>query len=62
MLYCLGENGNMALIEANPNEFKMVSMFDLPKGEGRCWTHPVISDGKLYLRWDDTLYVYDIKE
>jgi outer membrane protein assembly factor BamB len=62
MLYCLGENGKMALIEANPNEFKMVSMFDLPKGEGRCWTPPVVSDGKLYLRWSDSLYVYDIKK
>lgn len=62
MLYCLGERGKMGLIEANPAAFKMVSLFELPKGEGRCWTHPVISDGKLYLRWDDNLYVYDIKK
>ena len=26
------------------------------------WPHPVIIDGKLYLRWDDNLYVYDIKK
>jgi outer membrane protein assembly factor BamB len=62
MLYCLGENGRMALVEANPAEFKMVSMFELPTGEGPCWAHPAIADGKLYLRWDDNLYVYDIKE
>jgi outer membrane protein assembly factor BamB len=62
MLYCLAENGRMGLIEANPTAYKMVSMFELPKGEGPCWTHPVIADGKLYLRWDDNLYVYDIKE
>jgi outer membrane protein assembly factor BamB len=61
MLYCLGKNGRMGLLEANPAAFKMVSMFQLPMGEGPCWTHPVISDGKLYLRWDDTLYVYEIK-
>ncbi len=61
MLYCLGEKGKMGLVEANPDEFKLVSMFDLPMREGPCWTHPVIADGILYLRWDDNLYVYDIK-
>ncbi|MGB7323494.1 MAG: PQQ-binding-like beta-propeller repeat protein [Rubripirellula sp.] len=62
MLYCLGEKGRMGLIKASPTEFNLVSMFDLPDGEGPCWTHPVISDGKLYLRWADRLLVYDIKE
>ena len=62
MLYCLGEDGKMGLIEASPAAFKMVSLFELPKGEGRCWAHPVISDGHLYLRWSDNLYVYDIRE
>jgi len=61
MLYCLGENGKMGLIEANPATFNMVSLFELPQGEGLSWTHPVISDGKLYLRRSDKLYVYDIK-
>jgi len=62
MLYCLGETGNMGLIQADPAAFTMVSLFELPKREGRCWAHPVISDGRLYLRWGDNLYVYDIKE
>jgi outer membrane protein assembly factor BamB len=62
MLYCLGENGSMGLIEASPEEFNLVSSFDLPKGEGRCWTHPVISDGRLYLRWGDRLFIHDIQQ
>jgi outer membrane protein assembly factor BamB len=62
MLYCLGENGTMGLIEASLAALTMVSSFNLPKGEGPSWTHPVISNGKLYLRWNDRLYVYDIKE
>jgi outer membrane protein assembly factor BamB len=62
MLYCLGEKGKMGLVEASPEEFKLVSMFDLPMGEGPCWTHPVIAGGKLYLRWSDNLYVYEIKK
>jgi outer membrane protein assembly factor BamB len=62
MLYCLGETGKMGLIEANPAAFTVASLFDLPKGKGPCWAHPVISDGTLYLRWGDNLYVYDIRE
>ncbi len=61
MLYCLGENGKMGLIEAKPDGFNLVTMFALPEGEGRCWTHPVINDGTLYLRWADRLFVYDIR-
>lgn len=61
LLYCLGENGKMALIEATPSAFKPINQFDLPRGEGKSWTHPVISDGKLYLRWGDNLHVYGLK-
>jgi outer membrane protein assembly factor BamB len=62
MLYCLGEKGRMALIEASSEGFNLVSMFDLPKGDGPCWTHPVISHGMLYLRWADHLCVYQIEQ
>ena len=62
MLYCLGENGKIALIEANPESFEVTGQFDLPRGEGKSWAHPAISDGKLYLRWADELHVYAIQE
>jgi len=62
MLYCVGHRGRVALLAANPAAYTLISMFELPKGKGPCWTHPVISDGQLYMRWDDTLYVYDIKK
>ena len=26
------------------------------------WTHPVVLDGRLYLRYHDTLYCYDVAE
>ncbi|MBM4028863.1 MAG: hypothetical protein FJ280_26230 [Planctomycetes bacterium] len=62
MLYCVGHSGQVALLAAHPAAYTLISMFELPKGKGQCWTHPVISDGKLYLRWDDNLYVYDINQ
>lgn len=58
MLYCFSEKGRMGLIESQPDQFKQISTFDVPAGTGPSWTHPVIRDGKLYLRWNDKLYVY----
>ncbi len=51
----------MTPIKATPSAFNPICQFDLPKAEGKCWTHPVISHGKLYLRWEGNLHVYDIQ-
>lgn len=60
-LYCLGEDGTMALVRPGPKAFDIVSRFRLV--EKKCndaWTHPVILDGRLYLRYHDRLTCYDI--
>jgi outer membrane protein assembly factor BamB len=62
MLYCVGEKGTVGLVDAKPSGFNVVSTFDLPGREGPCWTHPVISNGKLFIRWYDSLFVYDISQ
>jgi len=62
MLYCLGEKGAMALVPTTPDEYQTVSHFQVPKGgEGLYWAHPVICDGRLYIRHADALYAYDIR-
>ena len=33
----------------------------LPRKSGRIWTHPVIANGKLFLRDQDLLFCFDIK-
>ena len=39
-----------------------VGKFKVPgSGERPSWSHPVILDGKLYLREQDTLYCYNVK-
>ncbi len=63
MLYCYEEkNGNLALVKATPEDFAIVSSFRITQGKGPHWAHPVISDGKLYMRHGDVLMVYDISE
>ncbi len=60
-LYFRYENGLMVLIEATPEGYKEQGSFTIPKVNQFSWPHPVIADGKLYLREQDNLYVYDIK-
>lgn len=61
MLYCYEEKtGNIALVKADPTEFKIISSFQVPLGTGPHWSHLVIHDGKLYVRHEDALMVYDI--
>jgi outer membrane protein assembly factor BamB len=63
-LYFRYENNLMALIEANPQRYNLKSTFKLPRREGMSgpgWAHPVISDGKLYVRHADILLCYDIR-
>ncbi len=60
-LYTYSEKGVMALVKATPDEFNVISKFDMPKqSEGPYWAHPVVCDGRLYLRHSDYLYVYDV--
>jgi len=62
-LYCMEEkNGHIALVQANPAGFKVVSSFRLPDGTGPYWAHPVIYDGKLLVRHGDVLIIYDIRD
>jgi hypothetical protein len=50
----------MALIAANPKAYQLKSSFAIPNVRNPSWSHPVISAGKLYLREQDSLYVYAI--
>ena len=67
MLYADGhlifryDRGEVVLIEATPAEMKIKGQFELPPGEGPGWAHPVIHQGKLYLRHADVLLCYDLR-
>lgn len=67
-LYLLTEDsGEVAMLTANSEGYKEISKFTLPelskirKSRGRIWTHPAISNGKLYIRDQELLYCFDIK-
>jgi hypothetical protein len=43
------------------SELDIVSEFQITKGEGPFWAHPVIKNGKLYIRHGSVLMAYRIK-
>jgi len=61
MFYCYGEKGQLGLVRMTPSGFEMVSSFKIAPGEGPHWAHPVICNGRLYIRHGDVLMVYNVK-
>ncbi|MFC1738418.1 PQQ-binding-like beta-propeller repeat protein [Planctomycetota bacterium] len=62
MLYCYEEKqGTVALVEPSPESFNIVSSFKVTLGDEEHWGHPVILNGRLYIRHGNTLMAYDIK-
>ena len=58
-----GGKGVVALVEATPESYKETSRFDQPDRSNRnSWPHPVIANGKLYLRDQASLLCYDVKK
>jgi outer membrane protein assembly factor BamB len=60
-LYLFSERGVAALAEATPDGYREHGRFSLETGSLPTWTHPVVSNGKLLLRDQDTVYAYDVR-
>lgn len=55
------QSGPLALIEATPNGYKVKGSFQ-PKISGNGWPHPVIANGRLYLRGQDQMQCYELRK
>lgn len=55
------QDGTVSLIEASTDEYRLKGSFQTPSSGGDSWSHPVISDGTLFLREKDNLWAYDIR-
>lgn len=67
-LVCQGESdGRIVLIEASPLGWKKCGEFTLSpqtskrNPKGKIWTHPVISNGKMYLRDQEIIHCYNLR-
>jgi outer membrane protein assembly factor BamB len=61
-LYFRYDNGWVALVEASPDGYREVSTFKIPNSSNASWPHPVVAGGRLYLREQDVLWCYDVKQ
>ena len=64
LLYLRAEadSGTVAIIKATPDGYKEISRFDPPdRSDKHSWPHPVVIDGRLYLRDQDVLQCYDVR-
>ena len=62
MLYCLSEKGNVTLAAASSKGFQGSGKFKFNSaGKDPFWNHPVVVGGKLFLRHENDLMVFDVK-
>jgi len=60
--YCYNETGDVKLIKFENNKFIEISKFKVEKGTKEHFSHPVISNGTMYIRHGRALMAYDILE
>ena len=60
-LYLFSENGVVGLAEVNPAGYREHGRFQIQTGSLPTWSHPVVANGKLFLRDQDTIYAYNVK-
>ena len=61
-LYGLTSKGTMTLQEVTDAGFKVAGSFQLAEGKVQdAWAHPVVCKGRLFLRFHDTLFCYDVR-
>ncbi len=60
-LYMRYSNGVVALVEASPDGYRLTGSMRLPGTGNDSWSHPAMAGGRLYLRENDQLHVYDVR-
>src|ERR1051325_3939029 len=61
-LYYRTEKGTMLLIEPSAKEYVERGRFEQPdRSKEPAWPHPIIANGKLYLRDQGTMFCDDVK-
>ena len=55
------KSGHVGLVRPNSRKLEVISEFQVNKGSGPFWAHPVIYMGRLFLRHGEYLAVYSLK-
>ena len=61
-LYLYSEDSVVGLADASPEAYRERGRFTLPQQSGLpTWSHPIIADGLLVIRDQDTVYTYNVR-
>jgi outer membrane protein assembly factor BamB len=60
-LYLYSERGVIGLAEATPAGYREHGRFQIQTGNLPTWSHPIVSNGKLFIRDQDTIYAYEVR-
>lgn len=61
-LYIQYANGTVTLAQASADKYHELGSFKVPhKGDRPSWAHPVVSNGKLYVREGDHVFCYNLR-
>lgn len=61
-LYLYSEQGVVGLAEANPAGYREHGRFQIRAGNAPTWSHPIVSNGKFFIRDQDNIYAYDVRQ
>jgi len=61
-LYLYSEQGVVGLAEASATGYREHGRFQIRAGSAPTWSHPVVSNGKLFIRDQDNIYAFDVKQ
>ena len=62
------DTGSLTVVNASPDGWKEQGRLELPERskirtmDNKLWTHPVVANGKLYLRHHDLLFCFNLKD
>jgi outer membrane protein assembly factor BamB len=61
MLYVYSQRGELVLINPGSSSFRIISKTKISAGSGQHWAHPVINEGRLFVRHGNALIAYKIR-
>ncbi len=60
-LFIRYSDGWVVLASATADKYEELSAFKVPNGTNNTWAHPVVVDGKFFVREREVVYCYDVK-
>jgi outer membrane protein assembly factor BamB len=55
------KTGQVSLLKPRPEKFERTGTLQIPQAKDKHWAHPVVANGRLYIRYDGVLYAYDVQ-